>query len=111
MRTPRPILLASAAAAVLLAAACSGDVTAPGSPTIAGDETPEPTLSPFFVVAGRDTTGTDSVIGGYGSNPCGGLDYHEFEYEPDTGTEYVVCPDTTVDDPDPSPTPTPTRGN
>lgn len=32
---------------------------------------------------------------GYGSNPCGGLDYQEFEYDPDTGTEYVVCPDST----------------
>lgn len=72
-------------------------------PTIAG----APSASPLYTV-GTDTTSTDSVIGGYGCNPTGGLDYPCFEYEPCTGTEYVVCPDTTVDDPDPSPTPTPT---
>jgi hypothetical protein len=87
---------------VLFAAWCSRDVTAPGGPTIAGS----PNLSPLFSTA-ADTTSTDSVIGGYGCNPTGGLEYQCFEYEPCTGTEYVVCPDTTVDDPDPSPTPTP----
>ncbi|HEX6040600.1 hypothetical protein [Longimicrobium sp.] len=89
MRTPRPILLASAAAVVLLAAACSGDAASPAGPTTAGSSS----VHPFFTAA-ADTTGTDSIIGGYGSGPCLPLD---FDYEPHTGTDYVVCPDTTTD--------------
>lgn len=87
MRTPRPILLASAAAAALMAAACSGDVTAPAAPGIAGVAT----VTPFHSTAG-DTPEADSVVAGYGS--CG-LD---FGYYPD----YEVCPDTT-----PAPAPGP----
>lgn len=101
MRTPRPILLASAAAALLVAAACSRDAATPASPTILGAAS----LSPFYT-AGTDTTSTDSVVAGYGCSPTGGLDYQCFEYEPCTGTEYVVCPDTTTDDPSPAPTAT-----
>lgn len=101
------ILLASAAAAVLLAAACSRDATAPRGPTIAGAPEAEPSRSPFYLGATTpDTTTTDSVIGGYGCNPTGGLDYQCFEYEPCTGTEYVVCPDTTGTSRGLEPTPT-----
>lgn len=94
MRTSRPILLASAAVAVLVAAACSRDADAPAGPTIAG-VAPSPVAGLFLTSAVPDTTDRDSVIGGYGSNPCGGLDYVGFEYEPETGTEYVVCADST----------------
>lgn len=86
MRTPRPLLLASAATAVLVAAACSGDVAAPAASGITGVAA----VIPFYSTTG-DTADTDSVVAGYGNEPCGHLD---FEYEPDTGTEYVVCPDT-----------------
>jgi hypothetical protein len=89
MPTLRPILLASAAAAVLIAAACSRDVTAPGGPTIAGSPV-SPTVGLFSISPSADTSGTDSVIGGYG---CGPAEYQSFEYEPATGTEYVVCTD------------------
>lgn len=82
MRPFRYALLAAAALAVT--AACGRDVTAPGGPSVAG---------PFFTAI--DTTADpDSVIGGYGCEPTGGLDYRCFEYEPCTGTEYVVTPDT-----------------
>lgn len=100
MRAIRPILLASTAATVLVAAACSRDASAPVGPTIAG----APSVSPFFTAA-TDTTSSDSVIAGYGCHATGGLEYECFEYEPCTGTEYVVCPDTTGSS-DPEPTPT-----
>jgi hypothetical protein len=100
MRTPRPILLASAAAAMLIAAACNGDVTAPSSPT---------PVRPFFTAADTGVS-SDSIIAGYGCETTGGLDYECFEYDPCTGTEYVVCPDTTTPPPPPPPpsSPTPT---
>lgn len=37
----------------------------------------------------------DSVQSGYGSGSTGGLEYENFEYEPETGTEYEATPDTT----------------
>lgn len=109
----RPILLASAAAAVLVAAACSRDVTAPGGPTIAGSPV-SPVAGLFSVSPTADTTGTDSIIGGYGS--CGPAEYQSFEYDPATGTEYVVCSDSTgatrrliaAGDTTPPPAPAPT---
>jgi hypothetical protein len=106
MRASRPVLLASAV--FVLTAACSRDVTAPAGPTIAGvADKPEPSLTPFYLAgAAPDTAQTDSVIGGYGTNPCGGLDYQDFEYDPETGTEYVVCPDTTGTSGGLEPTPT-----
>lgn len=61
MPASRPLLLASAAAAVLVAAACSGDASAPAGPTIAG----------VFSVS-ADTAGTDSVVAGYGTENTGG---------------------------------------
>lgn len=85
----RPFLYAFiAAAALVISAACNGDVTAPGGPAVGS--------GPSFTAI--DTTADpDSVIGGYGCEPTGGLDYKCFEYEPCTGTEYVVTPDTTCE--------------
>jgi hypothetical protein len=42
------------------------------------------------------------VQSGYGSGSTGGLEYETFEYEPETGTEYVATPDT-QSTPDPEP--------
>lgn len=95
MRTSRPILLASAA--LVLAAACNGDVTAPGGPTIAGS----PSLSPFFTTS--PPAESDSVVAGYGCPATGGLEYENFEYDPETGTEYCATNDTTTAPPPPPP--------
>lgn len=81
MRTLRYALFAAAALAVT--AACSDGVTSPGAQAATG--------SAFFTAIDT-TTEPDSVIGGYGCEPTGG--YKCFEYEPCTGTEYVVTPDT-----------------
>ena len=87
MRTPGPILLASLA--LLSIAGCGRDATAP--------------LAPAARVAAAGGLFTeiippaeDSVAPGYGG-PCGGIEYERFEYDPATGTEYVVCADTTAD--------------
>ena len=89
MPTPRSLLLAAAA---LLVAGCSEDVSAPGGPTLAGG----PMSPPGLFSTSPSTTTEDSVIGGYGNPACGGLEYQTFEYDPATGTEYIVCKDTTV---------------
>ncbi|HST63264.1 MAG TPA: hypothetical protein VLK84_31425 [Longimicrobium sp.] len=91
MRPSRPILLASAAAAVLIAAACSGDASAPAGPTLAG-AAPSPTAGLFS--ASADTTGTDSIMPGYGPN-CDPK-HLEIPYDPTPPPEYIVCPDTTA---------------
>lgn len=96
MRSFRFALLASAA---VVFAACNDGVVAPGGPTIAGSPS-TPSLNPFFTAA-TDTAVTDSVAPGYGCHATGGLEYECFEYEPCTGTEYVVCPDTTGGSNDP----------
>ena len=67
-------------AAFLAAAACSGDALAPDPAALR-------TTSPI--------TPEDSVYSGYGSGSTGGLEYQCFEYEPETGTEYVATPDST----------------
>lgn len=97
MRTFRFVLLASAGLAF---ASCGRDVTAPDAATPGSPSS----LSPFFAGATADT---DSVIAGYGCESTGGLDYECFEYDPCTGTEYVVCPDTTTAPPPPPPPPPP----
>ena len=91
MRTTRFALLASAA---VVFAACNDGVVAPAGPTIAGSPT-TPSLSPFFAVSTDTAVASDSVIAGYGNQCTGGIDYQNFEYDPETGTEPVVCPDTT----------------
>jgi hypothetical protein len=78
----------------LVAAACSRDVSGPGDAASAGvvralaapAPAPPPPPSP---------TCYDSVYTGYGSGSTGGLEYESFEYEPETGTEYVATCDTT----------------
>lgn len=102
MRTSRPILFA--AAALALAAACNGDVTAPGGPTIAGSPA-TPSVAPLLSTAPAEE---DSVIGGYGCPSTGGIDYLPFEYDPETGTEYCATTDTTTAPPPPPPPPPPT---
>lgn len=57
-----------------------GDSTSTGT-------TPPPAPKP------SPTVPQDSVIGGYGSGSTGGLEYDDFEYDPETGTEYVATPD------------------
>jgi hypothetical protein len=107
MPTLRPTLLASAAAAVVLAAAaCSSDATAPEAP--AAVSAPQSSLVPLSLSASAavDTSSTDSIAPGYGTNPCGGLEYQHFEYDPETGTEYIVCSDTTAAKKELEPTPT-----
>lgn len=86
----RPFRFALLASAAVVFAACSDGVVAPDGRSI--DRGP----SPFFSTG--TTTETDSVQAGYGCPATGGLEYECFEYEPCTGTEYVVCPDTTVND-------------
>src|SRR5687767_13224984 len=89
MRTPRPILFASA---LLIAAACTDG--AEGGPTIAG--APQPLVAPAPTPPPPPPptpTETDSVQGGYGNESTGGIDYQEFEYDPETGTETVVTED------------------
>ena len=93
MRTPRLVLL-TAAAALSIAAGCSEDVAAPGGPTIAGS--PVSPATGLFSVSPGATATEDSVIAGYGNEACGGLEYQSFEYDPATGTEYIVCKDTTI---------------
>jgi hypothetical protein len=87
MRTPRPILFASA---LLIAAACSDGAAAgptlPGAPAMLAAPTPPPPPPPT-------TTESDSVQSGYGSESTGGIEYQEFEYDPETGTETVVTSD------------------
>lgn len=96
----RPFRFALLASAGVVFAACNDGVVAPA------DRDPSP--SPFFSTVGT-TTETDSVQAGYGCESTGGIEYECFEYEPCTGTEYVVCPDTTTQQPAPTPTsPTPT---
>jgi hypothetical protein len=80
-------MLASLAAA-WLAAACAQD-----GPTAARPDAPA-----LDVIAPED-----SVCSGYGSGSTGGIEYECFEYEPETGTEYVVTPDTNVTTPPPPP--------
>jgi hypothetical protein len=96
MRSFRFTLLASAA---VVFAACSDGVVAP-------DAFIARSPSPFFSTAGS-TTETDSVQAGYGCEATGGIEYECFEYDPCTGTEYVVCPDTTTAPPPPPPPPPP----
>ena len=88
MRTPRPTLFATA---LLLAAACTD--AAPDGPTIVG--APSPSIAPFFSTAPLPAE-EDSVHAGYGGPCTGGLEYEVFEYDPETGTEYIVCSDTAV---------------
>jgi hypothetical protein len=94
MRTSRPILFATAALA--LAAACTGDVTAPDASV--------PSVAPLLSTAPAEE---DSVISGYGCPSTGGIDYLPFEYDPETGTEYCVTTDTTTAPPPPPPPPPP----
>ena len=66
------------------------DATAPAAPAAAG--------APRLVLAvGVDTTTkrtcSDSVAAGYGNECTGGICYERFEYDPETGTEYVVTCD------------------
>ena len=72
-------LLAAPAAGLLALAACAGDATVPdpGAPRLS-----------YYPAAE-----SDSVISGYGNPGTGGLEYSCFEYEPETGTEYVVSDD------------------
>jgi hypothetical protein len=74
-------LLLAPAAGLLALAACAGDATGPRPGAPSRDYTP--------------TAPEDSVISGYGNPGTGGLEYTCFEYEPETGTEYVATPDTT----------------
>ncbi len=82
--------LASLAAAWLVAACAQDGLTAA-----------RPHAPAFTAVT--DTSVTDSVCAGYGSGSTGGIEYECFEYEPETGTEYVVTPDTNVTNPPPPP--------
>jgi len=69
----------------LAAAACAADPSGPGA---------APGLRRTAAVD-SGTTCSDSVAAGYGSCCTGGLEYEEFEYESETGTEYVATCDTT----------------
>ena len=82
MKLRAPLALAAA----VVAAACAGEAVAPTEPSV---------RAPSFTATAPPVP-EDSVVGGYGSGPTGGIEYTEFEYEPETGTEYVVTPDTTA---------------
>ena len=79
--------------------------------TLEGAEAKDPLYCPPPPPGGTSTlpytASTDSVISGYGCEATGGLEYECFEYDPCTGTEYVVCPDTTTPPPPPPPPPGP----
>jgi hypothetical protein len=88
-------MLASLAAA-WLAAACAQD-----GPTAARPN------APALTAIVDSSISSDSVCAGYGSGSTGGIEYECFEYEPETGTEYVVTPDTNETTPPPPAPPKP----
>ncbi|HEU0054607.1 MAG TPA: hypothetical protein VFQ39_15575, partial [Longimicrobium sp.] len=53
-------------------------------------------LGEAVVTADTFSTVTDSVSSGYGSESTGGIEYQQFEYDPETGTEYVATADPAV---------------
>ena len=76
--------------------------TSTSEPEIASPPPPPPApTGPSKYVAGSSgptpppPAPEDSVQSGYGSGSTGGIEYEGFEYEPETGTEYVATPDTT----------------
>jgi hypothetical protein len=91
------------ALAAIAAAACSGAPTtpesssallAPAGPSYLGSPTPPPPTPP--PPPPPPIVPEDSVVGGYGTESTGGTEHLPFEYEPETGTEYVVTPDTSA---------------
>jgi hypothetical protein len=86
------------AAACLLAAACSNDVSGPGDPAARPSD--------VRLAESTSTCSSDSIQAGYGCCSTGGIEYTEFEYDPATGTEYVATCDTTGTAPTTQPTPT-----
>jgi hypothetical protein len=114
MRTLRFALLASAG--LVFATACSGDVVAPGGPTIAGS--PTPSLSPLFTAVDTGGTEPDSVISDdctvegplecLGNNPCGKAPDVACTTPDDPCIDPgYFCPDTTTAPPAPPPAPAP----
>lgn len=117
---PAGLLLIPFAAVCVIAAACSSDLAGPDGDT-RGVRPRRTAIEP------TTTTCSDSVVAGYGTCCTGGIEYTEFEYDPDTGTETVCREDpeaackgltytTTCDStytpppppPPPAPSPTPT---
>ncbi|HEU0014630.1 MAG TPA: hypothetical protein VFQ45_13155 [Longimicrobium sp.] len=90
----RTLAVAAVFGGALAATACSSESTGvepAGAAFLSAPTSPTPPPPP----PPGPTTPEDSVQSGYGSGSTGGIEYQNFEYEPETGTEYVATPDTT----------------
>lgn len=96
-RTRRLLPLLGIFGALAGAAACADSASTPTGVDAGARALTAPAPTPAPAPAPTTTTcpvSSDSVVAGYGSCSTGGIEYQNFEYEPETGTEYVVTPDT-----------------